>query len=354
MESGAFNTAGTPEVIKPPPLDAVVVCGMGPVGLKRHKLIHDEGITGKWNTQEQAQSGNPVAENLYNFFNAEAAKLLAGSDLAKQVILSGFQSAAGKDGKTTTEQEMSEAGLLEATYKRAQLQSLNPEQRVLADSRTLLDEEARTTFGNIINGLNLLDKQAGGYFDGSFAVLSAEFHGPRLQEMIKAFGLGKSRVIAAERVMKHFGYKMQDLPKKKFFQELESSTYNGQAVGLQNLQENPSYVTFELGAVQSDRRFWEMASSVIRYYKETRATIPPEISIVYNLIPDRFDPGADWSGIKNKFSELKSRYKKNTYHGDVYDYRPVAKQSADQTDAFLQEYYPKTQSTLTDVSFDKM
>ncbi|OIO13860.1 hypothetical protein COV53_00045 [Candidatus Gottesmanbacteria bacterium CG11_big_fil_rev_8_21_14_0_20_37_11] len=90
-----------PEILRKAPLDAVIVCGMGPVALRKN--------------QYTTQTENPVADNPFNFLNALAAKLLVGKDLAGKVILSGFTSAQERTDRNPIEQGMSEAELLEKT-----------------------------------------------------------------------------------------------------------------------------------------------------------------------------------------------------------------------------------------------
>ena len=257
---GEVNKIIPKERLEKAPLNAVVVCGMGPV-----KLMDIKGSERLFPLQP------------YNRLNAIAAKLLASNGISDLVITSGARTAKSQDQGISEiekkEKETSEGELLADTYDRARGKGVDKTGRVHAENILEVDSAAKTTFDNIIQAVNLLDSRNGGYWQGKMAVLSSEFHVPRIKEILKAFGLTSARVLSAEEILRHFGYNGRLYPAGDFgygksFEEFEDSVYRGQPSGLENLQDNPSYVTFELAKITSDRRLQEVASSLKAYYAE--------------------------------------------------------------------------------------
>lgn len=312
-----------PEVIRKAPLDVLVVCGMGPV-----KLMDIKG-------SERLFPAQP-----YNRLNAIAAKLIASNGIAETVIVSGTKSA--KEG-TAREVDTSEAELLADTYDRARGKGVTAQGNQKAAEVLELDRQARTTFDNIIQALNILDGRNNGYWEGSFGLLSAQFHGPRLQEMLRAFGIKNSYVLSAENVLRHYGYQGRLYPSGDFgygvsYEQFEEMVYQSQPAGLQNLQDNPSYVTFELGKVASDRRLWEMAHALKEYYQSRKVELPP----VHNTIPDIYDPAFDYHAFREELSAIlftKHPYTAEVFKGDegIGRYRELAIQIGDLTPAVLNQ-----------------
>lgn len=316
-------------------IDAVVVCGMGPLKLAN--------ITGS----DRLFPVHPL-----NRVNAIAAKELAIKGIVDTVITSG--TTTGKSDKPdlsrieSLEQLASEGELLADTYDRASRgKSQNPEGYEHAEKNIRIDSAAKTTFDNVIQALNALDAKNGGYWQGSIAVLSSEFHGPRIQEILTAFGINDARVLSAERVLQHFGYRADRLyPKGDFgygktFEEFEEAIYQGQPAGLENLQDNPSYVTFELAKVTSNRRLQEIGSHLKLYYADRGVPLPE----VYNQIPAEYDENFDYDALRAGFSEVpftKHEYKGEEYRGDTARYRDLATTVGEGTEAFLQSVKPLT------------
>jgi hypothetical protein len=356
-------------MIRNKPLDAVVVCGMGPVSLKESDTIIN--IQG-------SRSPNLVARNVMNFLNAISAKLLVVHDKADTAILSGWKSqkGPGEGSKPTVLQQLemdtSEAKLLKDTYDRTRPRRISTETNIESQSMTQLEEEAKTTFGNVIQAINMLDKQAGGLWQGKLGVVSSEFHGPRISEMIKAFGLSdRVQFLSAERILKHFGYEFkpvrtypeqvyddglknrEEAGEKKNFEmgsgfgkswsEFEEDVYRGQPVGLQNLWDNPAYVTFELANISNNQRFWEVANNLKRYYvnNPNRGNMHVVLPECFKLISNAYDPSSDFANIKAEFAKVK--YNKHSYSGsdelvnDTVGYRQLAKIAAEGTDRLLEK-----------------
>ncbi len=314
------------------PLDAVVVCGMGPVALRETRTLGSDDV-------------NLVAANFMNFLNGVSANLIMSHGAAETVILSGYKSQnANIDNPSPLqilEKTTSEADLLDNTLMRARPKGLTDDekQRISDGDRVILEQDARTTFGNIIQALNLLDKKTGGHWEGSFAVLSSEFHGPRIREMLDAFGLKDSKILSAERILKRFGYtgRLHPITDKltgKPWEEFEEIVYKGQPAGLQNLQDNPSYVTFELANITSDKRLQEMAQNLKQYYADRNVGLPE----VYGTIPKEYDPTFDYNGLRERFRSVV--FSKHPYTGVVekeesVPYRQLAAIVGEETEKYL-------------------
>lgn len=315
------------EPVSKAPLDSVVVCGMGPVKLKDLK------------GSERLFPLHP-----YNRLNAIAAKLLASNGIVDTVITSGSRSGtSGKqdlEGVEALEQETSEGELLADTYDRARGKGVDDAGRIRAEKIIEIDSAAKTTFDNVIQALNALDAKNGGYWEGSIAILSSEFHVPRIREILSAFGISNARVLSAERILRHFGYAGRLYPTGDFgygqsYEEFEESVYQGQPAGLENLQDNPSYVTFELAKIQSNRRFQEIVSSVKAYYVKRGISLPE----VYNDIPIQYDVQFDYSALRTGLSQIpfsKHEYRGEEYRENTDRYRNLAATVGQETEDFLQ------------------
>ena len=190
---GSAEPPITKEVIAPR-FDAVIACGMGPVELKASK----------------DPKTNPVPENILNTFNAVATKILVSKGWAKQGILSGYQSrkepreGIGAD-VALAELASSEARVLAHGFDQARPKGVPIEAIGKAEKIRVLEEKARTVFGNILEGINLLDRtDPNGYFQGSFGIVAPEFLGPRIAETLKAFGIsGGKPVSSASLILSH-------------------------------------------------------------------------------------------------------------------------------------------------------
>ena len=314
------------EPVSRAPINAVVVCGMGPVRLKDLK------------GSERLFPLHP-----YNRLNAIAAKLLASNGIVDTVITSVTGTAESEqdlEGIETLEQIVSEGQLLADTYDRATGKGVDDLGRVRAEKIIEIDSAAKTTFDNVIQTLNALDAKNRGYWQGTIAILSSEFHGPRIREILTAFGITDARVLSAERILRHFGYAGRLYPTGDFgygksYEEFEESIYQGQPAGLENLQDNPSYVTFELAKIQSNRRLQEIASSVKAYYVRSRVSVPE----VYADIPAQYDDQFDYDALRNGFSQIpfsKHEYKGEKYKGDTSGYRNLVATVGQETEDFLQ------------------
>lgn len=331
-ETRGTEISTRPEREKTPRFDAVVVCGMGPVALKETRI-----------------PTNLVARNYMNFLNAVSAKLLGSHGVAERVVLSGraSQEYAGVTNLSELqkmEKQTSEAELLAYTYTRATPKNVTSAERTSADAKVTLEPEAKTTFGNIIQTLNMLDKEADGYWEGSLGIISSEFHGPRIAEMVDAFGLSNAHFLSAERIFKHFGYKGRLYPREKsgytetdggskLRTQFEEDVYKGQPAGLENLKTNPSYVTFELAALTSDKRLQEMAHALKEYYQRNHIDLPD----AYTLIPETYDPAYDYGKLRDGLKAVP--FSKNPYSGEkdeTVGYRELAAIVADKTDELLQ------------------
>lgn len=317
------------ERLQKAPLDVVVVCGMGPVKLQDVK------------GSERLYPLQP-----YNRPNSIAAKLLASNGITYLVVTSGTKTAIhDKENLTDIEQRelaTSEGALLADTYDRARGKGVTPEGRERADQIIEIDSAAKTTFDNVIQALNLLDQRSGGYWSGNLAVLSAEFHGPRIKEILTAFGIKNSRVLSAERVLAHFGYRTdrlypsQDFGYGKPYQEFEEDVYRGQPAGLENLQNNPPYVTSELAKIKSNRRLWEVATHLKTYYTEKNIPLPQ----AYNEIPLEYSDQFDYESLRSHLSQIP--FSKHGYTGEEYKgesginrYRELAARVGKETEDFL-------------------
>lgn len=311
------------EVIGKAPLDAVIVCGMGPAALLP---ISSERL---------------FPRNPFMRLNAFAAKLVTSNRIADRVIVSGTKTAkpSGNEEKSPLEEKelaTSEAEILADTYDRMRGRSITPDKRAKAAEIIELDHAATTTFDNIFQGLNILDEQSGGYWEGSLGVISSEFHMPRIAEMIEAFGLASARPLSAEQILRHFGYEKLyptgEVFPGKSFAELEEETYQGQPAGLQNLQDNPAYVTFELAKVKSDKRLQEIAANLKQYYVSKGVALPA----IYDQIPQLYDPNFSYAEIREGLSKVS--YSKHAFRGEVAStqlYRVLAKQFGENTTRFL-------------------
>ncbi len=320
------NNIGS-EINKPPetehksPLQTVIVAGMGPVDLAEIR------------SSDRLFPNSPYARR-----NAQAAKILASRGLSDTVIMSGFQS--------NPETSVTEAALQKDTYDRMQATFLPKELRQEASEKAqnaIVEEaQAETTFANITRSLNLLDKNNNGLYENPFSVLSSRFHTPRIAEMVKAFGLN-AKVLSAEEIMEHYGYRNIDPEQiadssgnKVPFQEKLDETYANQPGGLQNLQDNPSYVTFELGKIESDVRLQQMATALKRYYEEKGVKLPD----CYEKIPQNFDTNFNYDELRASFREI--QFSKHPYTGSMTgdEYKELARVHASETTMMLNETDP--------------
>ncbi len=321
------------ESVSKAPIDAVVVCGMGPLKLK-----------------DLQGSDRLFPLHPLNRVNAIAAKELAVKGVVDTVITSG--TTTGKSEKQdlsrieSLEQLASEGELLADTYDRASIgKGQNPQGYEHAEKNIRIDSVAKTTFDNVIQALNALDAKNGGYWQGSIAVLSSEFHGPRIQEILTAFGIPDASVLSAERVLQHFGYRADrfypkgDFGYGKTYEEFEEAIYQGQPAGLENLRDNPSYVTFELAKIASNRRLQEVGGSVKNYYAKRGIPLPE----VYGQIPAEYDEQFDYDLLRSGFSQIpfsKHEYRGEEYKGDTAKYRDLAATVGQCTEDFLQTMKP--------------
>lgn len=321
------------------PLDAVIVCGMGPVELLPSKSpdIH------------------PVPSNIFNVFNAVAAKIMVAKGWANEAILSGFRSRKEKrtgipDALAEAEVHFSEGAILERVYRSAHPSKgihdvLEGELRTaretvqhalsVADTKQTIEDAATTTFRNILEGLNLMEhKNPDGYFSGTFAVISPRFHGPRIKEMLRCFGLTKGRFLAAEDVVGAVGYQSGTRGFGAKYDTFVRAAFPSQPAGLQNLYDNPSYVTKELASIQSPRRFYEVAHAVARYYQQRRQPIP--LPDCFTSLPDAFDPAFDYDAIKPLFAAVP--FSKHPYIGDGVRGEVLYRKRADRLSVQTQKY----------------
>jgi len=264
--------------------------------------------------------------------NAQAAKILGARELSPQIIMSGYES------NSEVHPGVSEARLQADTYARMQATflpaELRPEAQNAAERSLVLEPEAETTFANIIRSINLLDKEHRKLFDGSIAILSSRFHTPRIAEMIKAFGLSEqASVLSSEEIMDHYGYKNIN---PVGFEERENKTYKNQPGGLQNLQDNPSYVLAELAKVDSNERFFQMASSIKRYYTENDVPLPE----CFDTLPDQYDDSFDSNILKLTLRKIP--FSKHPYTGTMTgtEYKELAHLNATHTTELLNKLDP--------------
>jgi hypothetical protein len=98
-------------------------------------------------------------------------------------------------------------------------------------------------------------------------------------------------------------------------------------------------VTFELSGVWSDRRFWEMVTSLKNYYQERNVVLP----LCYNHIPDSYNCEQDYRTLRQEFAEVK--FFKHPYIGQISDvagavntapYRQLAQIVSEKTDQILE------------------
>lgn len=263
------------------------------------------------------------------------------------IVTSGTRSAKydKKDLADIEQRELvtSEGQLLADTYGRARGKGVTSEGRLRADQILEVDSAAKTTFDNIIQALNLLDQRSGGYWTGNFAVLSAEFHGPRIKEMLTAFGIKNSRVLSSERVLLHYGYRGDrfyptgDFGYGKSYPEFEEDVYRSQPAGPQNLQDNPSYVTFELAKIKSNKRLQEVATHLKSYYANRGIPLPE----AYREIPPEYNEQFDYNSLRAHLSQI--QFTKHGYTGEEYQgeagvkrYRELAIAVGKETEEFLQ------------------
>lgn len=324
------DTPNPPEVeTNKAPLDAVVVLGMGPLRLRE---VADKG------------SDRLYPLHPYNRLNAIAAKLLASNGVVDTVVTSGTRTGTPGEGTSdrikSLEQVVSEGKLLADIYGRARGIGVDASGNARAEKIIQIDSQAKTTFDNVIQALNALDAKNGGYWQGTIAILSSEFHGPRIQEILTAFGIKDARVLSAERILRHFGYTGRLYPKGEFgygvtYEQFEEGVYQGQPAGLENLRDNPSYVTFELAKIKSNRRLWEIASSVKAYYLEKGVSLPD----AYADIPSTYDEQFDYDSLRGRFSVIP--FTKHGYRGEEFSehtgaYRNLAAKVGQETEDFLQ------------------
>ena len=307
----------------PKAFDAVVVCGMGPVALKE--------------TRPETMGKNLVARNLYNFLNAIAGKLLVAHGVTDKVIVSGFKSQKEPGDSTIRdiERTTSEAQLLKQTFLRAHPKGLLPIDHAYADRAVRSEPYARTTFGNFIRALNKLDAKAEGkYWGGSLGVVSSEFHGPRIQEMLTMFGI-KGQFMSAERVMQRFGYKHVYPRDSSAWRSLEQATYEGQPQNYENLRLNPGYVTKYLAEVKSPRRLQEMGNALRRYIRKHDPSHIPDALL---RLPESFDPTFDYEGFKKACAAVSGNKKVFQEAPTVEMYRSMAHMVGNETDSLLPRY----------------
>lgn len=300
-EAMSSDQLPTKETVQPR-FEAVIACGMGPMELK----------------PSRDPKRNPVPTNVFNFFNAVAAKILVTKGWASEGILSGYKSRQTaregiREDVALEELVRSEGGVLAHIYDQTRPKKVAKEAVDQAETFMTIDEKAKTTFGNILEGLNLLDaKDSKGHFDGSFGVVSPEFHGPRIAEMFKAFGLTNGRFISAEGVLGAAGYTGGIRGFGPTYDMYNNGAYPGQPVGLQNLQDNPSYVTRDLAVIKSSKRFHEVASALRDYY--TNRPEPVVLPECFQAIPTAFNSAFDYEGLKQKFAAIP--FAKHGYMGD--------------------------------------
>lgn len=281
----------TKEILQPR-FDAVIACGMGPMELKRS---HDP-------------NRNPVPTNVFNFFNAVATKILVSRGWAKEGILSGYPSS-----QALRDLAQSEGGVLAHIYDRTRPKRTLKEAVDMAVPLKTIEDKAKTTFGNILEGVNLLDaKNARGYFDGTLGVVSCEFHGPRIAEMLKAFGLRGGRFISAEGTLRAAGYTGGVCGFGSTYETYNTGAYPGQPAGLQNLKDNPPYVTRDLAVIVSPRRFHEVATALKSYYADRPQ--PVALPEYFRQLPPTFDPMFDYEGLKQEFAAVP--FTKHPFQGD--------------------------------------
>lgn len=327
-QAGDAEALSASENVGRAPIDALVVCGMGPL-----RLADLKGT-------ERLFPLHP-----YNRLNALAAKELAVNGVVDSVVTSGTSTGKVReeplDRIQSLEQSVSEGDLLADIYDRASRgKRANPKGHERAAKIIKVDSAAKTTFDNVIQALNALDQENGGYWEGKLAVLSSEFHVPRIREILTAFGLRNSQILSAERVLNHFGYRGDrfypkgDFGYGKTYEEFEEEIYNGQPAGLQNLQDNPSYVTFELSKIKSNRRLQEIAGNLRNYYVEKGVVLPD----VYARIPQEFDEEFDYDSLRGSFSQIpfsKHEYRRGEFIEGNQAYRILAADVGNQTEVFL-------------------
>jgi hypothetical protein len=106
---------------------------------------------------------------------------------------------------------------------------------------------------------------------------------------------------------------------------------------LQNLLDNPGYVQFELAAVESNQRFWEMAKSLQKYYTD-RAN-PVALPQCYQQLGDTYNPDLDYVKIKADFKNEKGKkhplIDPDGLASDTRSYRELANIVAEDTDKLL-------------------
>lgn len=285
-----------------PHFEAVIACGMGPVELK---ISRDPKL-------------NPVPANVFNFFNAVATKILVSKGWAGEGILSGMKSRKSvregvRPDVALEELVRSEGSILDHIFRQTRPKNIPKDTVDTAVAFATIEDEAKTTFGNIFEGLNLLDaKSPKGYFDGRFGIVSCEFHGPRIAEMFKALGLTNGRFISAEGVLGAAGYTGGIRGFGPTYDTYNNGAYPGQPAGLQNLQDNPGYVTRDLAVIRSARRFSEVANALRAYYMNRSQ--PIALPQCFEKLPKEYDPGLDYEALKQEFAAIP--FTKHGYMGD--------------------------------------
>ena len=297
-----------------PQFEAVIACGMGPMELKA----------------SSDRQKNPVPSNVFNFFNAVATKILVSKGWAKEGILSGYPSS-----QALKDLERSEGSVLAHIFDQTRPKNTL---KAAVDQAVILktiEEKAKTTFGNIFEGLNLLDAEdPKGHFDGNFGVVSCEFHGPRIAEMLKAFGLTNGRFIAAEGVLRAAGYTGGKKGWGGTYDTYNRGAYPGQPAGLQNLVDNPSYVTRDLAVIKSSRRFHEVAHALRDYY--TNRSEPVELPECYQELPNDYNAAFNYQALKQKFAAMP--FTKHAYVGDAAEDGEMYKANAQRLTAEIQQF----------------
>lgn len=323
MTESNYRELSAPKETAVSHFDAVIACGMGPVELK----------------SSRDPKTNPVPSNVFNFFNAVATKILVSKGWAGEGILSGTQSRkAAREGArpdvALEELAQSEGSILEHIFRQTRPKNTLKSAIDAAVPLASIEDQAKTTFGNIFEGLNLLDAKApNGHFDGNFGVVSCEFHGPRITEMFRAFGLGKGKFVSAEGVLGAAGYTGGSRGFGPTYDSYNNGAYPSQPAGLQNLQDNPAYVTRDLAVIKSSRRLHDIAHALRDYY--ANRTIPIPMPECFQKLPDVYDPEFDYDGLKKKFAAVP--FFKHAYVGEASEELETYKGSARRITADIQK-----------------
>lgn len=269
-------------------LDALLVCGLGPVQLAR--------LNG---------SAQRFPHPPYNRHNALAAKLLASTGWTRRVIMSGWPSNQGPpdrdpDAHAQREMQTAEGDLLVEIYRRMRGPWFRPADEAALNRLVLVDRLARTTVGNLMAGLNILDALAGGAWRGRLGVLSTDAQLPRTAEIARAFGLHAVTVLSARQVLIHYGYRADRLFPVEGSTDEAAALLRNNLTGWLNLRHNPAYVTYDLPKIDSDRRLQTVAAHLQRYYQDRGIAVPA----VYERLPVRYDPVFDYKELRWEFGQV--------------------------------------------------